>query len=87
MMLDNGRLYKEGIILEYKDDEVVKNFLYFIFNSFIVTGIKRAKLEKEITVDAMDIRFNNFIELTQFIIKNNTGSDLVVKTVQREVDY
>jgi len=85
-MVENGRLYKESVLEEYKDDENVKQFLYFIFNSFIVTGIKRAKLEKEITVDPLDVKFNNFTELSQFIIRNNTGSDVVVKTVQRELN-
>lgn len=86
VMLNNGRLYKEGVLEEYKNDEVIKQFLYFIFNSFIVTGIKRAKLEKEISVNPLDITFRNFVEFSQFIIKNNTGSDVVVKTVQRELN-
>lgn len=86
VMESNSRLYKEEVLKEYKDNETIKQFLYFIFNSFIVTGIKKAKLEKNIQADALDIQFNSFAELTQFIIKNNTGSDVVVKTVQWELN-
>lgn len=87
VMQNNSRLYKEEVLKEYKDNEIIKGFLYFIFNSFIVTGIKRAKLEKDIQVDPLDVEFNNFTEFSQFIIKNNTGSDAVVKTVQRVLNY
>jgi DNA ligase 1 len=57
-----------------------------MFNSFIVTGIKKAKLEKSIHLDALDMTFHSFGEFMQFIIKNNTGSDVIVKTVQKELN-
>ena len=51
MLLDNGRIYKENIMKQYLEDELVKGYLYFLLNKFIITGILRAKLEKEITLE------------------------------------
>ena len=35
----NSRLHKQAVLKKYKDDEVVKKYLNFVFNPFITTGI------------------------------------------------
>lgn len=87
MLESNSRLHKEAVLTKWKDDEVIKEILYFIYNKFIVTGIGRSKLNKVIDLEPMNVEFANFKELQQFLKENNTGSDLVVRTIQRERDY
>lgn len=86
MLLDNGRIYKENIMKQYLEDELVKDYLYFLLNKFIITGILRAKLEKEITLEVPEQNFNSFKSLTDFMIANNTGNDQTVRTVQKELE-
>lgn len=59
----SGKRLQE-ILEEHKDNQMLKDVLYFVYNPFVVTGLSNKKMEKDIS----DIkvrgtrRFGNFLE-------------------------
>lgn len=79
MLRFNSRSYKLDTLEKYKDDDVVRYFLKFIFDPFIVTGLSTKKLEKEVP----EVRcFNSAIELLEWLKVNNTGKDEAISYVK-----
>ena len=73
----NGRIEKENILKKYEKDEEVKSILYFVFNTYITTGISKKKLNK-IKVDGSlntnNIEYN-ITDLLKYLREHNTGRD------------
>lgn len=78
----SGRLDKEQILRDNQDNEEFKYFLNFLLDPFIVTGIGKKKLQKFMKAETGTLNmFKNFKEVTEYVQKNNTGSDEVVDKV------
>lgn len=84
---NNSRNYKIGVLKKYKDNDIVKRYLKFIFDPFIVTGISNKKLYKEVNISTNVFeKYSSVFELLDFIALNNTGSDFIIKTIQNFKD-
>lgn len=78
----SGRLDKEQILRDNQDNEEFKYFLKFLLDPFIITGIGKKKLQKFMKTETETLNtFKNFKEVTEYVQKNNTGSDEVVDKV------
>lgn len=78
----NSRNLKEEIVRKHKDDELFQYILKFVYDTTsIKTGVKRKKLEKVVKVKPTQ-QFSDFFDLSQYIINNNTGSDIVIANIQ-----
>nr|DAH56597.1 MAG TPA: DNA ligase [Caudoviricetes sp.] len=76
----NSRSYKLDVLAKYKCDDVVRYLLKFVFDPFIVTGISRKKLAKDVRPDGEDC---TFIHLLEYIKINNTGKDEVLARIKK----
>lgn len=80
----NSRSYKLDVLSRYKDDETVKYFLKYIFDPFIVTGLSRKKLAKEIEPESFSLFSWNFgvIDLLEYLSVNHSGRDVDIAHVK-----
>lgn len=77
-----GRGDKENILKQNKDNEQFLNCLKFLYNPYIVTGISKSKVKKEVSGDIKFKAVDSLDELMNYLKENNTGKDsdiLVVK--------
>lgn len=72
------RLEKEVILKDISNNEDIKQYLYFLLNPFIVTGISDKKLSRDISGTVSDMKFSTVINLLKYIEKHNTGTDTVL---------
>lgn len=81
--LNNGRLYKQNILVNYKDDEDIKYLLHFIYNPYIVTGISTKKLERNVVLDEIKISFRatSTRSLLEYLKVHNTGRDEDIEVI------
>lgn len=80
---ENGRLYKQNILRKYKDDEVIKQFLKFSFDPFIVFGISSRKFNKEVVVDDIGLIPMSPLQLVAYLSEHNTGRDVDIAVAQK----
>lgn len=73
------------LIRANKDNEKFLAVLDFVYNPFVVSGISTAKITKKVQTKPTQT-FNTFVELLNYIKKNNTGSDKVLANVQNYLD-
>ena len=90
LSMDNSRTYKMGVLKKYSEDEVIKYYLDFIFNPYIITGISDKKLNKNITSLAMgDMNPEKKVfDVLEYIKENHNGKDediLFIQTFKRIV--
>lgn len=80
---NNSRNYKLEVLEDYKTDLAVKYFLNYVYNPFIVTGISKKSIEKIKTyrnlVECDWPCFPDVEDFVDWVAKNNTGSDSVLK--------
>ena len=69
----SGRLEKERFLGEYKDDEDVRFYLWFLYNPYIVTGVSGKKLARPPQLPSETVQ--TLRELLEYFQKNNTGRD------------
>lgn len=69
---------KESILKEHKDNKLLTEVLYFVFNPFIVTGLSSKKINKKFTIKGFTV-INNLID---YLLEHNTGADLDIISVQ-----
>jgi DNA ligase-1 len=50
IMSSNSRLHKQAVLKKYKDDETIQRYLKIAFDPYMIFGISRKKLHKEINV-------------------------------------
>lgn len=74
----SSRNGKESILIRHKDNETLRDVLYFVFNDFIITGLSDKKMKKKVSLRG----FNKIDNLMGYLKKNNTGTDLDIASVQ-----
>ena len=81
----NSRLYKEQVLRNYVDDEVIKEVLHFIYNPYIVTGISDKKINKSVKSLLLLERIQGLHGLFEYLKENNTGTDLTIGVIQNYI--
>lgn len=79
---ESGRIAKENLLKKYEDVPGLKDIFRFVFNPLIVTGLAKRKIEKEVNIQP-SIELKTIFDAMNFVKDNNTGSDLIVATVQQ----
>ena len=74
----NSRNYKIGVLEKWKDNEVVKYFLKFVFDPFIVTGISKKKLDKIMSYENTKNR-QDYRNACEYVKVHNSGKDIDLK--------
>lgn len=64
------------------DNKEFIDLLVFLFDFRIVTGISTKKINKTSIKVQPDTHFKDYTEVMQYLMKNNTGSDLVLANIQ-----
>lgn len=81
----SGSISKKVLLRQNSTDEDFIYVLEFIYNPFKKTGIANKKLDKNINAtiihDLKDLK-----EAIEYVIKNNTGTDVVVASLQRFIE-
>ena len=79
----NSRNYKLEVLRRYSTDEDVRQYLHFIYNPYIVTGISNKKLHKVVDVEKLTVfGFDTIFKFLNYLKINTTGSDVVVAHCQ-----
>lgn len=78
----SSRIGKEEIIIEFKDNEVIKKGFNFLFNDFITTGLDVKKLKKDFNGLNTIRGFSSILDLFDHLEEFNTGTDSMIQKVQ-----
>ena len=76
----SGTNAKKDILKKYERDEYFKQVVNFLINPRAVTGISKSKIKKGVQVNN-SIEFQSILNLFNYILEHNTGSDEVLGTV------
>ena len=76
----SSRNEKEAILKQNKNNELLKDIFYFVFNPYILTGLSTKKINKK--VKEKGSIYYNFNEVKNYILQHNTGTDYDIATVQ-----
>ena len=71
---------KETILKKNQSNEKLKDVFYFIYNTYILTGLSTKKINKKTKEKGKT--FDNFEDMKNYILKHNTGTDHDIATVQ-----
>ncbi|HLO11512.1 MAG TPA: ATP-dependent DNA ligase [Pseudoneobacillus sp.] len=77
----SSRLEKETLIEKYKDDKLFLETLNFVFNPYIVTGIAKKKIERDLGATTNN-HPTDILDVFEVIKENNTGTDSIVRQLQ-----
>ncbi|MCC0705044.1 DNA ligase [Clostridioides sp. ES-S-0049-02] len=77
----SSRKEKEIILEENKNNRMFAECLQFLLDSNIQTGISKSKIFKELNSISYN-ELDNIYDMIDYLINNNTGRDIDVKTVQ-----
>lgn len=77
----SSRNEKEDILSQHKDNILLREVLFFIYNPYIVTGLSDKKMKKKVTIRG----FNVIDNLMEYLKVSNTGSDLDIASVQHYI--
>ncbi|GAA0082883.1 ATP-dependent DNA ligase [Clostridium sp. CTA-6] len=88
---DSSRIAKENILKENKDNQLLKDILFFLYNPYIVTGISTKKLNKNVKLEVNN-KLDTITDVMKFLKVNNTGTDEYIRTIQnwitnQDVEY
>lgn len=83
--LTDKRTEKERILKENKNNQEFKKILKFVYDPLIVTGLAKKKIQKEIDLEPTT-KIENLIEAIDYLLENNTGSDLDIKNIQSFIE-
>ena len=78
----NSRNQKMEILRTYRDSNVIRTYLHFVFNPYITTGISSKKLRK-ITSVRPEYLPASVNDLCIYLQSNNTGRDIDIATCQQ----
>lgn len=67
-----GRKEKESILSQYKDNFEIKLILRYVYDPYIILGLSKKSLTKQVPVEAESIP-SDIIELLTYLAKHNTG--------------
>lgn len=76
----SSRKDKEALLVREKENETFKRVLHFLLNPFIITGISKKKINKQVNVDTQRLYVTDLLD---YVTKNNTGKDIDIKIVQQ----
>ncbi len=76
---------KKAILAEYINNDEVKEFLKFLYDKNIVTGISTSKLNKTVNVFAEG--YENLLDVLTYLRRFNTGTDSDIAVCQSYIDY
>lgn len=77
----SGRLEKESLIETFKEDYLFRDVLNFVFNPFIITGLAKKKIEKELPDSPIKADYH-IADLMIYVRNHNSGSDAIISIVQ-----
>ena len=77
----SSRNEKESILSKNKNNELLREVLYFVYSPFIVTGLSDKKMKKKIAIRG----FNVIDNLMEYLKDNNTGTDMDILGVQHYI--
>lgn len=78
----SGRIEKENILLQHKNNKQFTNLIHYLLNPYIITGVGKKKLKKfEDYPITFGHEFKDVFDVIEYLKSNNTGSDEVVKNV------
>lgn len=80
----SSRNEKEAILKQNKNNELLKDIFYFVFNPYILTGLSTKKINKK--VKEKGSIYYNFNEVKNYILQHNTGTDYDIATVQNFIE-
>lgn len=80
----SGKKAKVSVLKEITQDVSTDYVVRFLLNTYITTGLKLAKLEKDLPPVDADV-FITMEEMLRYVEKNNTGSNHVVSTIKTQV--
>ena len=78
----SSSLAKRDILIENSGNERFTSYINYLLNPFLVTGISEKKISKE-TDKSPTRSFSSFMELMEYILRNNTGSDEVIANIRQ----
>ncbi len=82
----NGRIEKENYLKEYVTNETVRNLLFFVFNSYIVTGISKKKASKYMNTleDLSSVEtLESVVDFTDYFTLHKSGRDEDLKVLEK----
>lgn len=84
IMSISSTLQKKAYIKSFENDDDIKNFLKWLLDKLIVTGISTKKLNKpvSIVIDPEQVPYN-LHEVMTYLSNNSTGSDKDIAVIQR----
>ncbi|AKP44789.1 TPA: DNA ligase [Clostridioides difficile] len=77
----SSRKEKERILEKYKNNRMFVECLQFLLDSNILTGISKNKICKNLNNTGHN-ELENIYDMLDYLIKNNTGRNIDVKTIQ-----
>lgn len=79
-----GNIAKAELLQQHKDNERLKQILYYTYNPFIIFGIAKKKLNKYVDTTQFEsiADFKDLLDVLQFLQTNNTGKDIIIVSVQ-----
>ena len=77
----SGKNDKQAIIARNQDDMLFKDCLVFLLDNNIITGISKAKINKNVS-DITNENLNRFSDVMGYLKENNTGRDIDISTIQ-----
>ncbi|MCC0698497.1 DNA ligase [Clostridioides sp. ZZV15-6383] len=77
----SSRKEKERILEKYKNNRMFVECLQFLLDSNILTGISKNKICKNLNNTSHN-ELENIYDMIDYLIKNNTGRNIDVKTIQ-----
>jgi DNA ligase-1 len=77
----SSRNEKESILLKYKDNQLFRDILYFVFNPYILTGISKKKINKSIKLNE-GYNIYDVYDLMEYLKENSTGKDIDIYSIQ-----
>ena len=81
----SSRNEKEVTLKQNKENELLKDVFYFVFNPYILTGLSTKKINKRVNVQE-SIVYDFFEDMKNYILKHNTGTDQDIATVQNFIE-
>ena len=81
----SGKNDKIAIIKANSDNSEFKEYLKFLYDDMIVTGLSSKKIGKEVD-ESFDTYFEDEIEVMNYLRNNNTGRNVDIANVQNFID-
>jgi DNA ligase-1 len=72
---------KQIVIAKFKDDELFKEVVQFVYSPYFTTGIAKKKMQKDLGAEPYGYT-QTILQMFEHVKKNNSGSDTIVRTVQ-----